>query len=236
MSENTVEDFLEADDSIRGQNYVCLSFVSPENVLKNKEVFIVHEFLKKMSEKYDLSYEELEDKYKDFVYANGEQLEDIFYKQNDFKTSVRGLKVRGVYDTLKEAQIRAKVLQRKDKHFNVFVGQVGFWLPWDPNPHNVDNQEYFESELNELVKKYKENQEDKEQHFRENIEYVKQQAEEKVNQTKKEQKVNTIETALNDSLEKSIKEGLDSDDPWLMNKKELAKKDTINNLANNSNL
>ena len=64
MSENTVEDFLEADDSIRGQNYVCLSFVSPENVLKNKDVFVMHEFLKKMSEKYDLSYEQLEDKYK----------------------------------------------------------------------------------------------------------------------------------------------------------------------------
>ena len=35
-----IEDFLESDDQIRGQNYVCLSFVSPENVLKNKNVFL----------------------------------------------------------------------------------------------------------------------------------------------------------------------------------------------------
>jgi hypothetical protein len=41
------------------------------------------------------------------------------------------LKVRGVYDTLREAQVRAKVLQRRDPNFNVFLGQVGYWLPWD---------------------------------------------------------------------------------------------------------
>ena len=36
LSKEINEDFLEADDTIRGQNYVCLSFISPENVLKNK--------------------------------------------------------------------------------------------------------------------------------------------------------------------------------------------------------
>ena len=37
-SNEIIEDFLEADDSIRGQNFVCLSFVSPENVLKDKKI------------------------------------------------------------------------------------------------------------------------------------------------------------------------------------------------------
>ena len=32
------EDFLEADREIRGQNYVCLSFISPENILQNKNI------------------------------------------------------------------------------------------------------------------------------------------------------------------------------------------------------
>ena len=31
------EDFLEVDPKIPGQNFVCLSFVSPEKVLKQKE-------------------------------------------------------------------------------------------------------------------------------------------------------------------------------------------------------
>jgi len=230
-----VEDFLEADDQIRGQNYVCLSFVSPDKILKNKDVFLIHEFLKKMSDKYDLSENDIQDKYRDFIYANGEQLEDIFYKENDFKTSVRGLKVRGVYDTQKEAQIRAKVLQRKDKLFNVFVGQVGFWLPWDPNPHQVDNQEYFESELNNLVKKYQENQDDKEQHFRENVEYVKDQAAKKAEKMKGDNK--KIEEKLEEKLEENIldddmKKNLESIDPWLASKE----KQAVNNISNNSSL
>ena len=40
------EDFLEVDQSIPGQNYVCLSFVSPENVLNNKELYYAHKFQK----------------------------------------------------------------------------------------------------------------------------------------------------------------------------------------------
>ena len=33
------EDYLEVDDPINGQNYVCLSFVSPETLIQNKESF-----------------------------------------------------------------------------------------------------------------------------------------------------------------------------------------------------
>jgi hypothetical protein len=77
---------------------------------------------------------------------------------------MRGLKVRGVYGTLKEAQVRAEVLRRKDPTFDVFVGQVGYWLPWDPeNKDKVEDQEYMEGELNTLMKKYKENQQKKDE-------------------------------------------------------------------------
>ena len=42
-SRNTIptaeEDYLEVDDRIPGQNYVCISFVSPEDVLQQKEFF-----------------------------------------------------------------------------------------------------------------------------------------------------------------------------------------------------
>ena len=33
-------DYLEVDNPIPGQNYVCLSFVSPEKTLKEKELFL----------------------------------------------------------------------------------------------------------------------------------------------------------------------------------------------------
>ena len=146
------EDFLEVDQSIPGQNYVCLSFVSPENILNNKEIFYANKFLKTIAKNYDLDENTIEEKFKDFKYVNQDVLEKEFYEKNDFTTTVRGIKVRGVYDTLREAQVRAKVLQRRDPNFNVFLGQVGYWLPWDPDPHKIDNQEYAEQELNELVK------------------------------------------------------------------------------------
>ena len=39
------EDFLEVDKPIPGQNFVCLSFVSPEKVLASKERFKSRQFL-----------------------------------------------------------------------------------------------------------------------------------------------------------------------------------------------
>ena len=39
-------DLLEEDKPISGQKYVCVSFVSPENILKQKNHFFFTEFLK----------------------------------------------------------------------------------------------------------------------------------------------------------------------------------------------
>jgi hypothetical protein len=39
-------DLLEEDKPISGQKFVCVSFVSPENILKRKELFFFKEFLK----------------------------------------------------------------------------------------------------------------------------------------------------------------------------------------------
>ena len=176
-SENEIqEDFLEVDQKIPGQNFVCLSFVSPEKILKDKQKFLNTEFFKYVFQSGDetiiqrlsnpdLGYEKLDSIYEDWLYPNKDRLETEFYEKNDFKTSVRGIKVRGTYETLKEANIRAKVLQKRDPSFHVFVGQVGYWLPWDPESDKVENQEYQETHLNELVKNYKQNLEQRDEYF-----------------------------------------------------------------------
>uniref|UniRef100_A0A6C0JER6 Uncharacterized protein n=1 Tax=viral metagenome TaxID=1070528 RepID=A0A6C0JER6_9ZZZZ len=207
-----VEDFLEADPEIPGQKYVCLSFVSPENILANKDMFHVNAFLKTIAPKYDLDADSISEKYKDFLYVNEQKLEKEFYEKNDFRTTIRGLKVRGVYDTHREAEHRCKKIQTFDKNFSVFIGQVGFWLPWDPNPHNIDKQEYQEAELNELVSKYRENQEKKDAHFQENIEYVREQQEKENQRLKAERENKDGEQKVNDSL--------NDIDPWMKNKEE----------------
>ena len=148
------EDFLSVDHKVPGQNFVCLSFISPEKVLKKKDTYILHEFLKSMCEEYKLTENELTDKFEDFKYKNETELNEKFTEDNDFQTNVRGVKIRGVYDTKKEADVRAKVLQRQDKNHNVFVGQVGYWLPWDPSLSYMDkvDGEYLDNDLNTLMK------------------------------------------------------------------------------------
>jgi hypothetical protein len=225
-NKEVVEDFLEVDQPIPGQNYVCLSFISPEEVLKNKDVFFIHSFLKTFGKNYGLSEDECQDKFKDFLYINQEKLEKEFFEKNNFQTTMRGLKVRGVYDTEKEANVRAKVLQRKDPNFNVYVAQVGYWLPWDPNPMKVDKQEYAEQELNTLVSEYRSNQEKKDEHFRENLDYVKEQAAKQAELSKKNKEDGTIteeSTQVNSSethedlppLIDELADKLQNSDPWL---------------------
>lgn len=110
----------------------------------------------------ELSVSTLQEEYDDFLYKHGVQLEDDFFAKNDFRTTVRGLKIRGAYSTKEEAEMRAKKLQKLDSDHNIFVGQIGKWLPWDPSPSAIPDQEYAEDQLNTLMKKYKENEEARE--------------------------------------------------------------------------
>jgi len=115
----------------------------------------------------DVNKTKIVEAYDDFMFANKSKLEEEFYAQNDFRTTVRGLKVRGVFGNSKEAELKAKKLQQKDKYHNILVGDVGKWLPWDTAPHEIAEQEYAEERLNTLMRKYKENEDNREKFFEE---------------------------------------------------------------------
>jgi len=77
------------------------------------------------------------------------------------QSSLTGIKVRGVFEDYDEACKRAKELQEMDPAFGVFVGEVGKWLPFDPEPDSnmVKSSEYANEELNQIMKNYLINQE-----------------------------------------------------------------------------
>jgi len=100
----------------------------------------------------------IKEAYDDFMFKNQTKLEEAFFAKNEFRTSIRGLKVRGVTGTHGEAVAMSKKLQRNDTIHNIFLGEVGKWLPWDPKPHQVQDQEYAEDQLNTLMKRYKDNE------------------------------------------------------------------------------
>ena len=186
------QDYLDQDPSLRGQNYVCLSFISPEDVINRKQDFMFGKFLgffvdemKEFFANLELKYQEeadiirnikerypyvfdlasIADEYNFFVGKNGEQLEKEYLEKNNFQTTIRGIKVRGTFETLKEAEVRAQVLKRLDDRFHVYVAEVGCWCPWSPNPDDIQNQEYAETELNTLMRGYKENQTKKDEFY-----------------------------------------------------------------------
>ena len=164
---NEIEDYLEEDKPIPGQKYVCLSFISPEKVLENKKIYQFYSYMKSKNPDYDKSYTEFKEEFNFYTEDEEEKIQDEFDKLVDYQTNVRGVKVRGVYDNLRAANVRAKVLQKLDRSFHVYVGQVGYWLPWDPTANNVEDQEYAEPELNRLVKEYKENETKKDMFYEE---------------------------------------------------------------------
>lgn len=179
-----VQDFLDEDPVIRGQNYVCLSFLSPEDLLKSKEVFFAEKYVEKLcndlnkvlNESKDVNPElhrimtnlkeayshlfDASDVIADFQFfkrTNQHDLDKEFHEKNEYQTSIRGVKVRGVFDTLQEAKNRADFLKRNGDKFDIFVGQVGCWCPWSPNPEDIADSEYAETQLNTFMKKFKDN-------------------------------------------------------------------------------
>ena len=223
--------FLESDDEIRGQKYVCLSFLTPNRgITRSKDLFFFSKFLEFYNMDYKIratesfvmgqfrdiqntlsdvemelrnadttdvsgnkalvltlsekitkvrgemakkSADELEkhvkaniadfkessvvEAYEKYMVANRQRLEDEFHKEKDFQTTMHGLKVRGVYSTQEQANAQAKALNKKDPYFNVYVADVGEWLPWDPEPEEVKDQEYQSDDLNKLMQAYKDN-------------------------------------------------------------------------------
>ena len=54
-------DLLDEDKPIAGQKFVCLSFISPESIIKNKDLYFFDKFLKQFEFKKSL------DKYNQFL-------------------------------------------------------------------------------------------------------------------------------------------------------------------------
>lgn len=181
-------DYLDEDKPIRGQNFVLLSFLSPEDVLVNKEAYMFSKFITKFSSDMTTLLDGISSKYsdsKDFVDSvkennsyifnpkdmseqygffksvNNQDLETSYHRDNNFITSIRGIKVRGVFDTIDEAKTRSEFIKKLDNKFNIYIAQVGCWCPWSPNPDSLENQEYAETQLNTLMKEYKKNMNDK---------------------------------------------------------------------------
>lgn len=241
------EDFLSEDPEISSQKIVLLSFLSPEKILANKDVFLFRNFVQNYALEWrtkklevwlaeqvsaintklevlagnldkvpvpvpvpapadatpgsspvavkpadeirnnllrvdalveefqqyvrknmrELADSKMQEEYDNFLFTYGSKLEEEFFAKNEFRTTMRGIKVRGVFSSEAEASARAKRLQKADPSFNIYQGHVGKWMAWEPDPNKVGDQEYANEELNTLMKKYRENEESREVFYNE---------------------------------------------------------------------
>jgi hypothetical protein len=92
----------------------------------------------------------VDDDFKNFMDNNEDRLTEKFQRDHAFQTSTRGLKIRGVYNTQEEAEIRCKKLRETDPNHDIYVGPVGMWIPWDPDAYKTGRVEFMEDELNQL--------------------------------------------------------------------------------------
>lgn len=181
-------DLLDEDPAIAGQKFVCLSFISPESILKKREHYLFEKFVQQwdlaksmskfqdfinfLSFKYSLDTAKIIEDYNDFIkeeeaklksdsqhvetdYStfldkNEDRLTADFHRTNDFQTSVRGLKVRGVFSTQEEAEMHSKKVRERDVNHDIYVGSVGVWMPFEPNAYKTGKVEFLEPELNRL--------------------------------------------------------------------------------------
>jgi len=205
-------DLCDEDPPIAGQKFACISFISPEKILKKRELYVFEEFLKQwdfkksmdkffdfihfIAFKYNLNVETLindytefvkeegiklkensvEDDYNNFLDKNEESLTEKFQKQNNFQTSVRGLKIRGSYNTQEEAELRCKKIRDMDPNHDIFVGPVGVWVPWDPDAYKTGRIEFIEDELNQLHKEKMLNEQRAKEDFEKRIKETKKKA------------------------------------------------------------
>jgi hypothetical protein len=234
-----VQVFLEPDDEIRGQKFVCLSFLRPQAALmKTKDAYMVSKFLDFFALDYkvratesfvfgqlrefqntlsdvELTLENLRgdvagvvdasgatdaalkiaeqakaltaireklarasaadmeahvkanmsdfresainEQWERYMLTNRQKLEDEFHKANGFRSTLHGLKIRGVYPTQEQAAARAKALNKKDPAFDIYVAEMGAWLPWDFDASEIEDQDYGNDQLNKLMQAYREN-------------------------------------------------------------------------------
>jgi hypothetical protein len=210
-------DLLDEDKPIAGQKFCCVSFASPDKILKSKNEFLFSEFLKQwdlyksmgkfhqflnfVSYKYECDFDSLmadlsdfvkdekealsatdvTDDYKGFLEKHEDRLSQEFDRENSFQTSTRGVKFRGAFSTQQEAELRAKVLRDWEQSamggsHDIFVGPVGMWMPWDPEPYKTGRVEHLEEELNQLMHEKQKNEAKAKEEFDSRINEAKKKA------------------------------------------------------------
>jgi hypothetical protein len=131
-----------------------------DNAVINEDQF-VHECRRE----YSIDEDELLARYKIYLSTNRQELDGEFDSLHGNMVSVRGIKNRGNYSKFADAEKRAQFVRGLEPAVHVFVAPVGKWCPVDFEADEIQDQDYMSAELNNLMSKYHENEDNKNLHF-----------------------------------------------------------------------
>ena len=151
-------------DNVNAEGYqFALEFLKS---IKDEFQVNEEERLSKMIRQYKIDSEELESKFTNYKNQNEKELSAEFKSLNGNFTSVRGFKNSGNFSDLAQAKARANYIRDQvEPALNVYVCPVGKVCAWDPSPDAIQDQHYQVDALNELMTKYKENMDHKNEFF-----------------------------------------------------------------------
>jgi len=136
------QDYLTEDPIISSQKYYCVSFFNKFNVKQ--------------------SIENNNDNKKEILNNDNKELngEIESYSTDD---NILGFKIRGGFPTLEEARSHAKRLSEIDPYHHIYVMEGGKWCAFimkESDTNNfVEQTEYANDQLNDMMKQYVDNQE-----------------------------------------------------------------------------
>jgi len=129
------QDYLYEDPVIPSQQFFCVSFFNKFNVKQSID--------------------------NNNDYKN-EVLNDAIKEDYSVDNNILGLKIRGGFSNLPDARVHAKRLNELDPYHHVYVVDGGKWCAFimkeSDNNNFVEQTEYANDQLNDMMKKYNENQ------------------------------------------------------------------------------
>ena len=138
--------------------------VTPEYSIENDPLFkpISNEKKKVIDEAVErqirsLSLDENVDKDTEKVSGQNYALISVVSPQGGQKSENICLKIKGVFNTLEDANKHAEMLQKIDSTFDIYVVEMYSWLLVPPDPTLIE-QKHVDSKLNEIIGGHRESQ------------------------------------------------------------------------------
>ena len=163
LSDNSTNSFLDQDPKIPNQSHCLFSFVPRKEELTKRFNKARYERIQnELESKSEILLENINKEPKLLVShimnLINPILNDTEREESEALHKGNGaVKFRGAFSSMEEAKKYSEYLSNMDNRFDIYLGQTGFWYPFDPPRESCLEHKHRDEKLNQLLKGYHEN-------------------------------------------------------------------------------